>query len=221
MATGERNGVEVNGGDANFHRQYDRQIRLWGLAAQQRMTSASRAPILVVLSSAQRFPRSCPWRLYVRSLHVHTGSTCHHAYLYTPSHRSATCRARSLAESACACMPNRRSLHLGCSSELRRAPAPRPEKGETDAVRGADARVLVCGMCGLAAETCKNIVLAGASRHTCPSPCFVMLCRTIMGDPTPFSSDPQSARAFSLPGSRIRRLDYAGAHRRWSRGDDG
>jgi hypothetical protein len=59
MATGERNGGEVNGGDANFHRQYDRQIRLWGLAAQQRMTSASRA---LILSSAERFPRSCPWR---------------------------------------------------------------------------------------------------------------------------------------------------------------
>ena len=25
-------------GDANFHRQYDRQIRLWGLDAQKRMT---------------------------------------------------------------------------------------------------------------------------------------------------------------------------------------
>jgi len=63
MATGERNGVEVNGGDANFHRQYDRQIRLWGLAAQQRMTSAFRALIFLVLSSAERFPRSCPWLL--------------------------------------------------------------------------------------------------------------------------------------------------------------
>jgi hypothetical protein len=46
----------------------------------------------------------------------------------------------------------------------------RPEQDEADAVRGAGARVLVCGMSGLAAETCKNIVLAGASRHTCPSP---------------------------------------------------
>jgi hypothetical protein len=27
--------------DANFHRQYDRQIRLWGLAAQQRMTGGN------------------------------------------------------------------------------------------------------------------------------------------------------------------------------------
>ena len=42
----------------------------------------------------------------------------------------------------------------------------RPEEDEADAVRGAGARVLVCGMCGLAAETCKNIVLAGAFRHT-------------------------------------------------------
>jgi hypothetical protein len=40
---------------------------------------------------------------------------CHHAYLYAPSRRSAICMARSLAESACACMRNRRSLHLGCS----------------------------------------------------------------------------------------------------------
>ena len=29
-------GMPSDGADANFHRQYDRQIRLWGLAAQQR-----------------------------------------------------------------------------------------------------------------------------------------------------------------------------------------
>ena len=61
QAKGERDGGEDIGGDANFHRQYDRQIRLWGLAAQQRMTSAFRALIFLVLSSAERFPRSCPW----------------------------------------------------------------------------------------------------------------------------------------------------------------
>ena len=34
------NGVDS---DATFHRQYDRQIRLWGLAAQQRMSGSMHA----------------------------------------------------------------------------------------------------------------------------------------------------------------------------------
>ena len=46
-----------DGADANFHRQYDRQIRLWGLAAQQRMTGEHFATRAALQASRVRTQR--------------------------------------------------------------------------------------------------------------------------------------------------------------------
>ena len=49
--------MPTDGADANFHRQYDRQIRLWGLAAQQRMTGDHLATRAALQASRARTPR--------------------------------------------------------------------------------------------------------------------------------------------------------------------
>lgn len=119
--------------DANFHRQYDRQIRLWGLAAQQRMT----------------------------------GGNAHSSNL-------------SVSNIACASV-RRDILLLVLVSYLTRCTA--------------GAQVLVVGMRGLAAEVCKNIVLAGVIFHLCcPLPLF----------PSPYRAMPAPSRHGPLTlGARI------------------
>jgi len=50
---------------ANFHRQYDRQIRLWGLAAQQRMSGT--CALLLVFSEETTCLPSFSQRVFSRT----------------------------------------------------------------------------------------------------------------------------------------------------------
>ena len=80
-------GMPSDGADANFHRQYDRQIRLWGLAAQQRMTGEHFATRAAVLQASRvRTPREQGGRRQARPAEARLlrGSLARRVFLSLP-----------------------------------------------------------------------------------------------------------------------------------------